>query len=161
MADVYRFLKDTYDGRESYKCYTQSGISTGDLCQWDPDARLATNNFLASGSIFLGAAEGRQPLAGLGTATVPLTGDRIRIKGGGLHQLISTNGETYEHLQAVGQSTTDRQAVTRIYSTRMIGRVHLPDGTQISGDGSNQVPVILIGSMTNQGRGPSALAGDR
>ena len=161
MADVYRFLKDIYSGAESYKCYTQSGISTGDMCQWDADSRLATNNYLASGSIFLGVSEERQPLASLGTTAVPLTGDRMRIKSQGLHKFISTNGETYSHLDPVAQSGTNRQAVTKLIATRMIGRVHLPDGSQVSGDGSLEVPVIIYGTMTNVGRGPSALTGDR
>jgi hypothetical protein len=148
MADVYRFKTDVYHGTENYKVYTQSGIDTGDMCQWDTGARLATANLLASGSIFLGVAESTQPLAGLGSTTVPLTGDVVRIKSQGVFEMKTTTGETYSHLEPVFQGA-DAQTVTKVSATRLIGRIHLPDGTQVTGAAGTSVKVRIFGSMTN------------
>jgi len=156
MANIYRFVKDTYFGLESYKVYTQSGVSQGDLMQWDAGSRLATNNVLASGSIFLGVAEGAQPLASLGTATVPLTGDRVRIKSNGIHLYTGTAAETYSHLDTIVQNSAVAGAMTisnAASSNRIIGRVHLPDGTQLTG--AVQVPINIFGAM-NQTSPPTA-----
>jgi len=105
MADVYRFVKDTFDGVESYAIYSASGINTGDMMQWDPVAGKAVNAALASGSIFLGVAEETNPLRSLGTPERPLTGGKIRIKSSGIFRFLTTNGETYSHLDAVFQGS--------------------------------------------------------
>ena len=146
MADIYRTIKDIFDGIESYAVYTSSGIDQGDLCVWDPDARLAVvmTTTTASGAIFLGVSEESQPLAGLGTATVPLTGDRIRIKGQGIFKFETTASETYNHLDPVFMGA-NAQRVTLVGSTRMVGRVHLPDGTQVTGATGTSVEVRIVG----------------
>lgn len=160
MADVYRFVKDTYDGVESYAIYASSGVSQGDMMQWDAGSRLATNNLLASGSIFLGVAEERNPVASIGTSTAPLTGSRCRVKSSGVHFFKSTAGETYSHLDAVYQGA-DAQTVTKIGSTRIVGRVWLPDGTQVTGASTTSVNVLVYGSMTMNSTTPSSAAAAR
>lgn len=158
MANVYRFVKDVYNGIESYRVYTSSGMpSTGDMCQWDGTSRYATNALLASGAIFLGVAQETQPLVGLGTNTRPLTNDRIRIVSQGVHKFKTTNGETYSHNDPVYQGA-DAQTVSLVGATRIIGRVHLPDGSQVVGTGSNAVACRIFGSMTNNSTVPSSAA---
>lgn len=160
MANVYRFVKDVYDGQESYKIYTASGVSEGDFMQWDPDSRLATNNLLASGSIFLGVAQDANPLAGLGTPTNPLTGGMCRIKSNGIHSMNTTSSEVYSHLDPVFEGA-DAQTVSKVGSTRMVGRVWLPDGTQVTGASGTTVNVSVYGSMTNNSTVPSAATAAR
>jgi hypothetical protein len=155
MANVYRFLKDAFSGVESFAVYTQSGIEAGDQMQWDATARKATNNALASGSIFLGVCEDAQPVASLGTTASPLTGSRVRIKSQGIHFMKTTAGETYSHLDAVYQGA-DVQTVTKVSAGRLIGRVWLPDGTQVTGAAGTSVDVTVYGSMTNNSTVPSA-----
>lgn len=164
MPNRYRTIKDVYEGSDSYRVYTQSGMDQGDICQWDADSRYATRNHLASGSIFLGVAEEAHPMASLGTTSVPLTQDRVRIKSQGLCEMKTTDGETYSHLDPVFQNvsdSTERQRVTRVSASRMIGRIHLPDGSQVTGTGNNSVNVRIFGSMTNCGNAPSSAAAAR
>jgi len=156
MADVYRNVKDIYEGSDAYKVYTQSGNDQGDMMQWDATSRLATNNAMASGAIFLGIAEDSQPLRSLGTATVPLTGDRCRIKAQGVFFFTTTNGETYNHLDAVFQGATVQTVTTSTGQERMIGRVHLPDGSQVTGNGTNTVNVRVLGNLALPSLLPSA-----
>src|ERR1035437_5269100 len=95
----YRVLgTDQFTGIESYAIATGSGINTGDMIQWDTGSRIATLMVAVSGAIFLGVAETCQPLVGLGTTTVPLTGNRLRVRGQGTHGMNSTSGDTYSHL---------------------------------------------------------------
>lgn len=159
MPNVKRFMKDVYDGIESYRVYSSSGINQGDMAQWDDSSRYMTTNLMASGSIFLGITEEANPLASLGTTTQPLTGGRIRVRSGGIHFLTTTNGETYSHLEPVYSRTAS--AVTKVSATRMVGRVHLPLGNQVVGDGTNTVDISIAGSMTNAFRAPSSATGDR
>lgn len=157
----YRFLKDLYSGSEVYAIHAASGITVGDMMQWDTGSRVATPNTLASGSIYLGISEDTNPMAGLGTAARPLTGSRCRIKSNGVHEMTGTNGETYSHLDAVYQGATVQTVTSGPSAGRMVGRVWLPDGSQVTGTATAQVPVSIMGSQTNCGRAPSALAGDR
>ncbi len=161
---TYRFLRDAYNqlaGEESYACYSASGINTGDMCQWDPGALVATANLLASGSIFLGISDNTNPVVGLGTPGVPLTGGRVTIKSSGIFTLKCTNGETYTQFVPVYQGADQQTVTTGPSSNRMIGRVWLPDGSTVTGTTSNTVPVMIYGSMTNDSKAPSALTGDR
>lgn len=160
MANVYRFKKDVYDGLESYAIYTSSGVSQGDMVQWDPDSRKATVALLASGSIFLGVAQEANPLASLGTSAAPLTGGRCRVKSCGVHEFKTTNGQTYSHLDPVFQGA-DAQTVSLLGSTRLVGRVWLPDGTQVTGTGTNTVNCIIFGSMTQMSTVPTAVVAAR
>lgn len=157
MGHVYRFIKDIYDGREAFVVSGDaSSISQGDMCQWDPTSRYATNNLLGSGSIFLGISEDAFPLRGLGSSTNPLVpGNRIRIKSNGVHFMKTTNGETYSHGEALYQGA-DQQTVTKVSAGRPVARVWLPNGTQVVGTGSNTVHCIIFGSMTNNSMIPSA-----
>lgn len=160
MADVYRFRKDLFDASESYAVYAASGVSVGSMMQWDPGARKATPMTTASGAIFLGVSEERQPLAGLGTTSQPLTGDTVRVKGAGVHDMKTTASEVYSHLDPVYMGADD-QTVSLVGSGRMVGRVHLPGGTQVTGASGVMVPVRIMGSLGCAGQAPSALAGDR
>ena len=158
MANVYRFIKDVFHGVESYKVYTSSGMpTTGDMCQWDGTSRVATNALLASGSIFLGVSQEVQPLAGLGTNTAPLTNDMIRIVSQGVHAFNTTSGQTYSHNDPVFQGA-DAQTVSLVGSTRLVGRVHLPDGTQVAGATGTKVNCRIFGSLTNNSTVPSSAA---
>lgn len=152
MADYYTFKKDTYYGYESYACYATSGIAQGDMLQWDSTSRRATNGVLGSGSIFLGIAEEANPVASL-----KLDIDRIRVKSNGVHDILTTNGETYSHLDPVFQGAAVNQ-VSLYGATVCIGRVHLPDGTQVTGTGTNRVPVRIFGSLTRDGFAASSAA---
>lgn len=164
MADFYRFLTDVFHGIESYAisggATSSATISTGDMMQWDATARYATNNTLGSGAIFLGVCDETNPLASLGTATRPLTGGRLRIRSQGVFAMKSTAGETYSHLDPVYQGA-DVGTVSAVSSTRMVGRVHLPDGTQVTGGTTARVPVRMFGSMTNCGVAPSSTTAAR
>lgn len=152
MADYYTFKKDTYYGYESYACYSASGIAQGDLMQWDVGCRKAVNNLLGSGAIFLGIAEEANPVTSL-----LLRIDQIRIKSNGVHDILTTNGETYSHLDPVFQGAAVNQ-VSLYGQTVIVGRVHLPDGTQVVGTGTNRVPVRIFGSTTRDGFQASSLA---
>lgn len=161
MANVYRFVKDTYDGVESYACYTSSGISQGDMIQWDTGARKATPLTTASGAIFLGVSESAQPLAGLGSSTVSLTGDVVRVKSTGVHAMKTTMGETYVHLTPVFMGG-DAQTVTNAGGqARLIGRCWVPGGQSITGASGVKVPVLIYGSMTNNSTAPQLADGAR
>lgn len=155
MANVYRTRKDIFDGIESYKVYTSSGMSTGSMAQWDSNARLATPMTTASGAIFLGINEDAQPLAGLGSSTNPLTGDRTRIKGQGIFEMKTTASEVYSHLDPVWMGADD-QTVTKLGASRMVGRVHLPDGSQVTGATGTTVMVRIIGNLGAASVLPSA-----
>ncbi len=157
-TNVYRDLGvDMFTGTESYAVATGSGINTGDLMQWDTGSRIATLMVAVSGAIFLGVAQSSQPLVGLGTSTVTLTGDKVRIKGQGVHSLKSTTGETYSHLDPVFMGA-DTQTATKVGSSRVIGRVWLPDGTQVTGAAGTNVPVMIYGQQILPGVLPSAAA---
>ena len=156
MPDYYSTVKSLYDGYESYVINSSSGVFAGDMCQWDPGDRVATANALASGSSFLGVSEETNPMAGLGTTSRPLTGGFCRIKGEGVMNLRCTNGETYVHLQAVYQGATVQTVTTGPSANRMIGRVWLPDGTQVTGTTTNRVNVRIFGSQTLTGNCPSS-----
>lgn len=155
-SNVYRTLKDVYDGRESYAVYSSSGVPfVGDMCQWDPTALVATQMTTASGAIFLGVSEECQPLAGLGSNTNPLTGNMIRIVSQGLQSMNSTTGETYTHRVPVYMGA-DPQTISVVGAGRIVGRVHLPDGSTITGAAGTRVPINICGSMTNGSAVPSA-----
>ncbi len=158
MANVYRFLKDTFGGNESYAISggvnTSYSVAAGDMMQWDATSRYATNALLASGSIFLGVSEDANPMASLGTSTQPLTGGRCRIKSDGIHAFKTTAGDVYSHLDPVYQGA-DAQTVTLTSATRLIGRVWLPGGTQVTAATGVTVPVRIYGAMTLQGRLPA------
>lgn len=158
MADVYRSVKEVFDGYESYA--VASGVETGSMMQWDTGARVATPMTTASGAIFLGVSEESNPLNGLGTTAVPLTGNVSRIKSQGIFNMKTTSGETYSHLDAVFMGADD-QTVTKVGSGRMVGRIHLPGGSQVSGSSTTKVPVRILGSMTNCGIAPSSAPGAR
>ena len=128
--------------------------------QWDAGSRLATKNLLASGSIFLGVTEEANPFAGIGTTDQPLTGGMCRIKANGVHNFKTTSSEVYSHLDPVFQGA-DAQTVSLVGSTLMIGRVHLPDGTQVTGATGTDVAVSIYGSMTKNSTVPSSLAAAR
>lgn len=153
MANVYRNVKDVFAGIEAY--VIGSGIDQGDMCQWDAGARQATSNLLNSGSIFLGVSETAHPMAGLGTDANPLDGFLARIRSQGIFNMQTTTGEVYSHLDPVYQGA-GKQVVSLVGSTRPVGRVHLPDGTQVTGATGTPVPVRMFGSMTNCGNAPSS-----
>lgn len=161
MANFYRFLKDTFYGLEFYAISggtsSVGAISEGDMMQWDSVSGYATSNLLGSGSIFLGVSYDCNPMAGLGTAARPLTGGGARIGSQGIFQFKTTTGETYKHLTAVYQGA-DAQTVSTVGSTRIVGRVHLPDGTTVTGATSAMVTVRILGSMTNLSCIPSSAA---
>lgn len=155
-TSVYRDLGiDMFTGTDSYAIATGSGINTGDMMQWDTGSRIATLMVAASGAIFLGVAQTSQPLAGLGTTSVPLTGDKCRIKGQGVHDMKSTTGETYSHLDPVFMGA-DTQTVSKVGSSRMVGRVWLPDGTQVTGAAGTNVKVMIYGQQILPSVLPSA-----
>ena len=146
MADKFRFVKDVYDGFTAYAVYGASGIETGFLMQWDTGARKAVPmTTTPSGAIFLGVSEETTPLAGLGSAANPLTGNMLRIKANGIHRMKTTNGETYAHLDAVYMGA-DAHTVSKA-GLRIIGRVYLPDGTTVAGSATAEVPVNIFGSL--------------
>jgi hypothetical protein len=149
MADTFRFLKDLYDGYSAHKVYSASGIQTGQMMQWDAVARVAVPMNTTSGAIFLGVSEESQPLVGLGTPTVPLTGNMIRIKAGGTAAMLTTTGETYAHLDPVFVQSSDALAmtVTKSGASRVVGRVWLPDGSTVTGGTGTTVPVAMLGSQ--------------
>lgn len=159
-TNVYRKVKDTFDGKESYNIYATSGINQGDMCQWDPTALVATNNTLGSGSIFLGVAEDANPLAGLGTPTVNLTGNKCRIQSEGVHFFKTTTGETYVHLTPVYQGA-DQQTVSTVGATVFIGRCWLPDGSTVTGAAGTPVNVLIVGSQTKNSCIPSSATAAR
>ena len=140
--NVYRFLR-TLDGVEQFVIYTTSGVSTGDMVQWDPGSRVATNNLLASGSIFLGVANDPNPAAGLGTASQPLNNGSIQVMMQGTFNFKTTTGETYVHNTVVYQGA-DQQTITTNSASRGIGRVWLPQGTSITGASGVQCPVLIL-----------------
>lgn len=155
-TNVYRDLGiDQYTGSAAYAVATGSGINTGDMCQWDTGSRIATLMQAASGAIFLGVANSSQPLAGLGTVSVPLTNDRVTIKGQGVFDLKTTTGETYSHLDPVFMGA-DQQTVSKVGSSRMVGRIWLPDGTQVTGAAGTNVHVMIYGQMALPSVLPSA-----
>lgn len=161
MADRYRYLSDIFHGIDSYAVYTQSGIDQGQMMQWDSVARKAVNNAIISGSIFLGISEESQPLRSLGTATAPLTGDKVRIRSQGLMELATTASETYAHLDAVYPGANPSTVTTVPSNNRIIARVHLPDGTTVTGGTGVIVPVKILGSMTNLSTIPTGAAGGK
>lgn len=155
---VYRFVKDTGGsgaGLEAYAIYASSGINTGDMVQWDIAARVATANLLGSGSIFLGVSETTNPVVSLGTPSVPLTGGKITVKSQGVHFFKTTAAEIYSHLDPIYQGA-DVQTVSKAGSTRMIGRIWLPDGSQVTGATGTNVNVLVMGNMTNDSSAPSS-----
>ncbi len=157
MADKMRFKFDVYDGNCNYAVYAASGMDCGDMVQWDTGARKATPMTTASGAIFLGVSQGTQPLRGigvLGTGTA-LTGDVVRVKSNGVHNMKSTASEVYSHLDPVYMGA-DAQTVSKVGSGRMIGRVWKPDGNQITGATGTDVPVSIYGSQTNNSTVPSS-----
>jgi hypothetical protein len=157
-SNVMRFIYEVFGqgaGMESYKIYTSSGINQGDMMQWDPNARVATNALLASGSIFLGVSDDCNPMAGLGTASNPLTLGAARIKSSGIFVFKTTSGETYVHRTPVYQGA-DQQTISTVGSTRMIGRVHLPDGSSVTGAAGTSVNVNVMGDLTNNSLLPSS-----
>ena len=155
-TNVYRTLKEVYDGKESYAVYSSSGVPfVGDMCQWDPVALVALQMTTASGAIFLGVSEESQPLAGLGSNTNPLTGNMIRIVAQGIFSMNSTSGETYTHRVPVYMGA-DAQTISTVGAGRIIGRVHLPDGSTITGASGTRVPINICGSMTNLSTVPTA-----
>ena len=77
-----------------------------------------------------------------------------------MFQFKSTSGETYSHFDPVYQGA-DAQTVTLVSALGIIGRVHLPDGSQKTGATGTLVPVRIFGSMTNAGRAASSAAADR
>ena len=140
-TSIYRTIK-RLGGVESYNIYSASGINQGDMLQWDTGARLATNNLLASGSIFLGYAEEAVPVASLGTASRPLI-TSCRVAFSCVAFFKTTSGDTYAHLDPVYQGA-DAQTVTKVGSTRPIGRAWLPDGTTVTGATGTNVTVYVI-----------------
>lgn len=161
MANVYRFLKDVFDGRDSYAVYTSSGVDQGMLMQWDTGSRKAVPMTANSGAIFLGVSEECQPLAGLGSSTRPLTGDRLRIVSQGLMRLPGTDGETYSHRDPVFMGADASRITSVAGQQRIVGRVHLPDGSQVVAASGVTVPVIVLGSMTNNSTTPSSATSAR
>lgn len=160
VANTYRNIKDVYDGVENYAYYTASGIVQGDFMQWDLGARVAVPLTAVSGAVFLGVCEDASPMASLGTAARPLlAGGVIRIKSQGIFSMKTTSGETYAHLDPIFMGA-DTQTVTKVSSGRMLGRVHLPNGTTVAGSSTAVVNVRIFGSMTNCGSAPSSLSGD-
>ena len=160
VANFYRNIKDVFDGVDLYNYYSSSGIVQGDFMQWDLVSRVATPGTTASGIVFLGVSEDASPMASLGTAARPLVaGGKMRIKSQGTFMMKTTSGETYSHLDAIFMGA-DTQTVTKVSAGRMLGRVHLPDGTQVTGGSTARVTVRIFGSMTNCGNQPSSLAAD-
>ena len=160
MANVYRFLYNVFEGVDSYRIYTSSGISEGDMMQWDATARYATPMTTTSGAIFLGVSEEANPLVGLGTTTNPLTGGRCRIRSQGVHRFATTTGETYSHADPVYMGA-NAQTVTLLGASNLVGSLHLPDGSQVTGATSATVQVRIFGSMTNVGVAPSSATSAR
>lgn len=167
-TNTYRFLKDIFGTGAGLDSYVISGGSTsaatinqGDQMQWDAGSRYATNNALASGAIFLGICEEANPVASLGTASQPLTGGYLRIKSCGIHSFKTTNGDTYSHMDPVYQGADVQTITNGASANRMIGRVHLPNGTQVVGTGSNTVAVNIYGSLTNGSNPPSSASSAR
>ena len=155
MPDVYRFVKHAFDGTASYRVYSSSGIETGAMMQWDATARYATPMTTTSGAIFLGVSQETNPLVGLGTTSQPLTGGMIRILSQGVHDMNTTSGETYVHRTPVFMGA-DTHTVTTISAGRLIGRVHLPDGSSVTGATGTKVAVRILGDMTNLSAVPVA-----
>ena len=155
MPDVYRFVKHVFDGTASYRVYSSSGIETGAMMQWDTTARYATPHTTASGNVFLGVSQETNPLAGLGTTSQPLTGGMIRILSQGVHNMLTTADETYVHRTPVFMGATTH-TVTTVSAGRLIGRVHLPDGSSITGATGTTVPVSILGDMTNGSTVPTS-----
>ena len=158
-SSTYRYLKDTFWGLDAYAISggitSSATINEGDMMQWDSVSTYATNATMASGSIFLGVCYDTTPLVGLGTSTRPLTSGFVRIGSQGIFNFKSTSGESYTHLAPVYQGA-DVQTVSLVGSTRIIGRVHLPLGGSITGATGTQVPVRVLGSMTNLSTVPSS-----
>lgn len=150
MANVYRTLKDIYDGVESYAVYSASGVETGSAMAWDPGARVAVpmTAITASGAIFLGVSEEAQPVAGLGSSSNPLTGNQLRIRGQGVCSMQTTSGEVYSHLDPVWLGANS-QTVSLIanQNTRFVGRAHLPLGNQVTGGVGVRVPIRILGNL--------------
>lgn len=141
-TNVYRFLRQL-DGVEQFKIYSASGINTGDMAQWDPNALVATNNLLASGSVFLGVFNDTNPAVGLGTASQPLTNGSAQVLMQGVFNFNTTASETYTHNTPVFQGA-DQQTVTTVSAGRMIGRAWLPQGTTVTGATGTQVSVLIL-----------------
>ena len=161
MANFYRFLKDTYFGLDAYAISggltSTMSIAEGDMMQWDYTSKYSTNALLCSGSIFLGVTYDCNPMASLGTSTAPLTGGVVRIGSQGIFQMKTTSSEVYKHLDPVYQGA-DAQTVSLTGSTRIVGRVHLPGGSTVTGATGTFVPVRILGSMTNNSTVPSSAA---
>lgn len=156
-TDFYRFLYDVFPGIESYAIYSSSGVNEGDMMQWDTGSRVATNALLASGSIFLGISYETNPLASLGTTARPLTGSLCRIGSQGIFQMKTTTSEVYSHLDPVYQGA-DTQTISKVGSTKIIGRVHLPGGSTVTGAAETLCSVRILGNMTNLSCIPSSAA---
>lgn len=144
MANVYRFDRDLGSVTPIEAFYVPSGASQGDMMQWDSSAKIATNNLLSSGSIFLGVCEDASPVAGIGTSTRTLTNNRLRVKMGQcVMRFKTTASETYVHRTVVYQGA-DAQTVSTVGATRAIGLVWLPDGSTVTGASGTEVTVLIL-----------------
>lgn len=140
MAQEHRYVKPADNAQ--YKCLVAGPIDAGDVVKWDTSSLYALRQATGNAEKCVGVSMDTIPLPSRIDASDVV--DMIRVKQSGIFSFKTTAAETYEHGLWVEVGADSQTIKLTSTGANKVGKVHLPDGTSVTGAAGTEVEVELF-----------------